>query len=87
MKSETPIRTKRRLRVLIDWKDANHRSGWKHDHDEHEVAQCRTVGWVMRKDDSSVVVAQTRSTDDDGPFADAIAIPTKTITRMRRLKQ
>lgn len=55
--------------VLIEWVDSYASSGWQEVSSiEPEVLVCRSVGWVIRETDSTLVVAP-HLTDEDGDAA------------------
>ena len=77
---------KRHRLVLIDWRDAAHTGSWSRGHKEAETDRCQSVGSVLRDDNFTVVIAQSRSLGDIDVFADALAIPKPCILRVKILQ-
>ena len=71
--------------VEVTWMDASSDDDWK-DSDDEPVAlvTCRTVGWLIRRDDKRLVVVQT-ITDDDGR-GNEWSIPAGCVKKVRRLE-
>lgn len=72
----------------IEWVDSAQQSGWHHDDafDDHGVAGCRSVGFVMRETDDEVLLGQSQDYRH-GNWSDVIAIPKVAITKSTTLRK
>lgn len=73
--------------ILIDWVDSYSSSGWKgRDELEVTVANCQSVGFLVNENESAVVIALSRTTEDGfKPFGHLLTIPKCSIRRRKRL--
>jgi len=80
------VKKKNRL-VEVEWEDSCAYRGWQIT-EQTEISmpsQCRSIGYLMVKDDDRIVIAQ--SLDDDGmSVADVIVIPKSAVKRLRNIK-
>ena len=69
--------------ILIEWLDSTSSSGWDSAFDL-ELSNCKTVGFLVKKDKEKVVVIQSNSDNvhSDGRFA----IPRSCIKSIRELE-
>lgn len=77
--------------VEVEWIDSCSYSGWEDAAEKVAVAKpttCRSVGYLIRRDASALVLVQSADLDDvhGDRYADALAIPAKMVVRVRRLK-
>lgn len=82
MKAKYPLREI----VEVEWVDSAARGRWGsvEEYQKHDVVMCRTAGYLLKKTKRAVTIIQSQHTDDG--LCDAMAIPTKAVTRIRRLK-
>lgn len=75
---------KRPAVLLVDWIDSNSRHGWIDTDESHKlaIAPCQTAGFLVREDDTQLVLALNRSScPDTRPWAEMVAIPKVAITK------
>lgn len=75
-------------RVEVSWVDSAVSGGWRSLEEFRgaaQLAQCVTVGLLIKKTKKLVVVAQSAA--KDGDVADAIAIPISCVRSIRYLKR
>lgn len=74
--------------VEIEWVDSCTGGGWRSKSSYLEDANptiCRSIGYLLQKDATRVVVMQTMSSDT-GHMSDSMAIPLVAVRKMRVLK-
>lgn len=58
--------------ILVDWIDPHSDGGWKDPHEVDEVfkrdIRCKAVGWLIKEDKSTVMIAASRTADGLGDF-------------------
>ena len=69
--------------VLVCWVDSTTVGGWA-DEADLELAKCRTVGFLAKKNKDRVVVVQ--STSDIAHYDNRFAIPRSCIKSIKELK-
>ena len=71
--------------VEVTWSDIATRGGWL-SHREHETGpvECRTVGYLMKRDDKFVVLSASWSTQDR---ADTTTIPMGVVHSITELRK
>lgn len=71
--------------VEVRWQDASTRSMWgsAEEYASHGVAECISVGYLLRNGKDKIVVVQTQA--DDAACNSAIAIPASWIRSIRLL--
>ena len=75
-------------RVEVDWIDSAFHRGWstlETKQKEMNVAQCRTVGFLIHRDRDKLCIS-SHLADDNVDAADALAIPAVAVRRVRILK-
>ncbi|MEQ1726733.1 MAG: hypothetical protein ABL982_00015 [Vicinamibacterales bacterium] len=72
--------------VVITWHDSYTRGRWYELEEHRKVCglpmECRTVGWVTKRDKETITVVQTMSGD---AVSDSMTIPLSCIRRVRRV--
>ena len=73
--------------VAVTWRDASHygRGTWLSNLDDVKPVIAVTVGYLVRKTRSEIVVAQTWS-EDLGQFGGVWVVPGAWVTKVRRFK-
>lgn len=79
-----------RQAVEVTWLDSCVDSGW-HASDAAFVraapSLCSSVGWLLERSKTQLVLAQSRTSSDEGEqYADVLTIPAAVVKRVRRLK-
>lgn len=73
--------------AIVDWVDSAGKSGWD-DPEAHQKLppyRCRSVGFLVRNDDTSVIVAQSLTCPTAGyedRMADSIVIPKAAVQKV-----
>lgn len=69
----------------MSWRDAKSDGSWfsEDEMNEFDVAQCETVGWLVRDDVDVVVLADSREGDN---FGGLTAIPRSWIVKLDELR-
>lgn len=74
--------------VRVEWTDATSWHGWFKpgdvDADPKWLTQCETVGWLVKRDKTQMVVAQTRSAEPK--YGELWSIPKRWIRRVEVLR-
>jgi len=72
--------------VKIEWVDANFSDGWvsKTKARTHQLAQCTTVGFVVKKNFKQITVAQSISNDNS--FDSIMSIPIKCVKSIKDIQ-
>ena len=70
--------------VEVEWNDANSRSSWSglDVYLAHDVAKCRTVGYLLKKSKKSITLVMSQSEEDCDCNA-AMSIPMPWVTKFR----
>ena len=71
--------------VEVQWLDSFVLSGWHCSEAEVDISKCQTIGYVLRDEKDSLVLAQSLS--DAGNIADIIAIPKVSIIDIKEIKE
>ena len=76
-------------RVEVEWVDTATHGGWYPVGDFLHTQKvgplvCKSIGYLMRKDDECVVVVQSVSENDKA--SDSISIPVKCVVKIRNLQ-
>lgn len=69
--------------VMVKWVDSAAEGGWKTE-PEGGISACESIGFLIKKDRTEVIVAQSRS--DRGFVSDFIAIPRSCVKAIRVLR-
>jgi hypothetical protein len=77
---------------LVTWIDSiRHVDGWQPvEHYQREAErplECETAGWVIHENATSIMVAQSRMTGDNGAVTEVIQIPTIAIKSRKDLEE
>jgi hypothetical protein len=68
--------------VLVEWEDSRRGEGWvRLDELENTVTKCRSVGWVIAKDATSLTLAGHMGIDPEQCCGD-LTIPMRAVLRM-----
>ena len=71
--------------VIVNWVDSNLIHGWRPvDDNQDKIADCETVGFLVKDDDEKIVLAMSRSTDDN--VLETISIPQRSVLDTRDLR-
>ncbi len=75
----------RQRRVTVHWVDSCSFRGWVDEEDapERRPIQCVTTGYLLRRTDGHVEIAQNLGENDT--MGEVMVIPTRNITRVERL--
>jgi hypothetical protein len=72
--------------VLVEWLDSRRGEGWvRLDELEGAVINCRSVGWILAKDKTSLTLAGHLGTNPDQCCGD-LTIPQRAILSVKSLK-
>ena len=71
------------IAISIDWKDAASSGGWRYPEDTG-LMKVKTIGWLLAQDKDTVTISTCAS--DGGKFLDALTIPRKSISKMKRIR-
>lgn len=70
--------------VEVTWHDTTHWKGWRRaDEGEPSTSECRSVGYVVRRNRAIVALAQSWSEENN--IADVLVIPRPMVRSIRRL--
>jgi hypothetical protein len=75
--------------VLVEWVDSRRGEGWTLIEDlrnDHSFTKCKSIGWVIAKDGSSLTLAAHIGENPDQCCGD-MTIPAKSIIRITTIKQ
>lgn len=75
-------------RVEVDWVDSASRGRWDSlaTYQKEVPAYCRSIGYLITKSKTAVILLQTQGCNTVNDALDAITIPRGCITKIRRLK-
>lgn len=79
------VAEKKRRVLYVEWVDSAAVGSWMNEAGLQEPDLCRTVGWVVKEDDTWLWLAATVQFGDPD-FCQRITIPKVAITKRRRLK-
>jgi hypothetical protein len=73
-------------KVEIEWVDTNSDHGWvkRKRATNHHIAECSTIGYLLKRNYKEIVVAQSKSGIDD--FDHLYAIPMCCVKSIKELK-
>ena len=72
--------------VLVEWQDSRRGEGWvRLDELQSTITQCRSVGWIIAKDSTSVTLAGHLGENPDQCCGD-LTIPRRAIKQIVALK-
>ena len=75
---------KRRKLVHVEWEDSAFTPGWRsHDHNLPGTSPCESVGFLLEKSKSRVILAM--QVNGDGGYGEAMAIPRSVVKKIREL--
>lgn len=69
--------------VVVDWVDSGANNRWRDELCEPEIIESRSVGFLIRKNKSELVLCN--STNELGHYAGTIAIPVACIRHVERM--
>lgn len=74
--------------VIIEWLDANAADGWTNMKKarSHPLAECFSVGYIVRRNFRQITLAQSISSDKGDTCDALISIPTSCIKSIKELK-
>lgn len=77
---------KRRRILEVEWDDSATLSRWGYEkeHTESSVAKCRSVGYLIERNEKHIVLALNAS-DETGRVGDTISIPAACVRKVRRI--
>lgn len=72
--------------VEVEWVDSAARGHWDsiEEYRKHDIVTCRTAGYLLKKNKRAVTIIQSQHAESG--LSDAMAIPMRAVTRIRRLK-
>ncbi len=70
--------------VEVEWEDSCIYRGWHSTHPTYTTEACKTVGYLISKDNKRVVIGPT--TGEDNSLSDPLVIPRGCIKKIRYLK-
>ena len=75
-------------KVEVEWIDSCSTGRWASEEDYRQnagISVCRSTGYLLSKDKREVILVQSMS-NTTANMADAIAIPTKAVVKVRKLR-
>ncbi len=77
--------------VEVEWVDSVRHGGWSSPEQYAkgigEGKDCRTAGYLFRKDRKSICVALNQGTSDDGSICDMMEIPRSAVRSIRVIEK
>jgi len=72
--------------VVVDWVDTTTYSMWDYEIDDETLSNCCSVGWLIKKDRFSVVLASMRDNDKRKTSNMRTHIPRGCIRNIRKIE-